>query len=401
MDWLEEKVEKFKRYMQNSSLKRSMLFYLLIAVIGAGTMYLLTRYMCRLWLNVIAQQYSINDILNNISEGGLEHITYLQFTVRDEIIFKIAKFLYKYSFLVYLVGAVLLAVQFFLNNKIKPAMEAITNVIGDLALGDYGHKQSYFSKDEFGKLCDDVENLRLKMIEEKRHHWEKQKEQRDINAAFAHDLRTPLTVMQGYTEFLLKYIPQDKVNDEIVLEKLEIMKEQQKRLFRFSMTMTEIHNIEMRDVNSRWYATEEIQNRIRGVVDGYSHQCGKNIQLLEEKADKHSEVSIDLEILLEIFENLLNNAVRYARENILVQTEFKNRQYTVYVKDDGPGFSTKALREASELYYSEDKTGGKHFGMGLYISSNLCEKHGGILSMINSVDGGAIATASLSLNVRE
>ena len=53
--------------------------------------------------------------------------------------------------------------------------------------------------------------------------WRSIEERQRINAAFAHDLRTPLTVLRGYTDFLLQYIPQDKVKKEKVLETISTM----------------------------------------------------------------------------------------------------------------------------------------------------------------------------------
>ena len=71
---------------------------------------------------------------------------------------------------------------------------------------------------------------------------------------------------------------------------------------------------------------------------------------------------------------------------------------TIFVKDDGDGFSAKALKEAKKLYYSEDKGMSNHFGMGLYISEKLCEKHGGNLTLVNGMDQGAIVAARFRVN---
>lgn len=68
------------------------------------------------------------------------------------------------------------------------------------------------------------------------------------------------------------------------------------------------------------------------------------------------------------------------------------------VRDDGPGFAKEQMRKALRPYYKEyeDDAKDEHFGIGLHICRQLCRKHGGTLDIANSVEGGAIATASFS-----
>ncbi len=396
MDWLEEKAEKIRRYIQNSSIGISLLCYICLAIMAAGVLTLLTRYFSQVWIAVITRQNpGINVYQDSWGNTFVQNIG-----SQDKAILYVALFFKRFGLLIFSLGAIGGTAFLFVRNKLNPAIKAAKKAIEYLRIGDYGHELAYRSEDELGRLCQEAEGLRLHLIEEKRRQWEGKAEQRDINAAFAHDMRTPLTVMQGYTEFLLKYIPQGKVTEAVLIEKLEILKHQQERLLQFSMTMTEIRGMEMREIKSHWYEMGELKHRLKMVTEGLAHQSGKRVEMLNEKDNSNElnnslELSIDIEIFLEVFENLLNNAGRYAREKIEIKTELIDKMFTVYVKDDGPGFSPRALREANTVYYSEDKgEGGHHFGMGLFIAQLLCEKHGGSLTLVNSVDGGAIAAAS-------
>ncbi len=74
----------------------------------------------------------------------------------------------------------------------------------------------------------------------------------------------------------------------------------------------------------------------------------------------------------------------------------------IYVKDDGEGFSEKALREADTVYFRERKEAEDdegHFGIGLSITKMLCEKHGGELKLLNSVEGGAVVAVSFFISI--
>ena len=99
-----------------------------------------------------------------------------------------------------------------------------------------------------------------------------------------------------------------------------------------------------------------------------------------------------------MFENLLSNAVRFARETILVELEADEDLFSIRITDDGRGFTQKELSGAARPYFSGEQTEGPyHFGLGLYICHTLCEKHGGELTLTNAENGSARVTATFSL----
>ncbi len=65
----------------------------------------------------------------------------------------------------------------------------------------------YDAEDELGTLCKSFERMKNELLNNYKRIWRMTEERRKLNAAFAHDLRIPLTVLQGYTDFLEEYIP--------------------------------------------------------------------------------------------------------------------------------------------------------------------------------------------------
>ena len=83
-------------------------------------------------------------------------------------------------------------------------------------------------------------------------------------------------------------------------------------------------------------------------------------------------VSLDLEIVLQVFENLLSNAMRYADTAVSVACRTKGKKLLITVADDGKGFNSNALKIATDPFYTtEKKSEGEHFGLGLNISKVL------------------------------
>ena len=137
-------------------------------------------------------------------------------------------------------------------KKIYPALKAVQDAIGCIGAGDYGREIAYLDGDEMGGLCRSFEQLRRKLVREKRSRWMEQESQRRINAAFAHDIRTPLTVLSGCTEFLEKYVPKGKVSEESFWKSWTVMHHQEQRILEISKTMTLLHRQEAREVSGAW-----------------------------------------------------------------------------------------------------------------------------------------------------
>lgn len=106
--------------------------------------------------------------------------------------------------------------------------------------------------------------------------------------------------------------------------------------------------------------------------------------------------------MIQVYENLLSNAIRYAKEMVTIRCTYTGNIFSVIVSDDGKGFSAKDLTNAAKPYYSGAKQKEEyHFGLGLHICRILCEKHGGSLDLLNTPQGGAQITASFSTRLGE
>lgn len=389
MDWIEEVLSKVKSHIRNSSLCRGLLYTMSLGLIVAIVVNYMLQSVCKGWIDVIIERYELVGALDSKEASDIFEVAVIN-TINS------------YGLVILIVITEFFGVLFYMKNWIMPGISAAKEAVGYLELGDYSHEQNYMEKNEVGKVCGEIEILRRQLIEMKYREWDAQKELSSINAAFAHDMRTPLTVMKGYTEFLLKYVPQGKVSQELLLDKLGTIYQHEERLLEFSKTMTEIQTIEMREIKCKWASLIELINELQVTVKEMERQSGLDISmdLQEDVADITDQtiISMDKSLIFETFENLLSNGIRYAQSSIEIKLMLEKEWLTIFVKDDGDGFSAKALKDAKKLYYSEDKGMSNHFGMGLYISEKLCEKHGGNLTLVNGMDQGAIVAARFRVN---
>ena len=101
-------------------------------------------------------------------------------------------------------------------------------------------------------------------------------------------------------------------------------------------------------------------------------------------------MKVDEELVMEVTDNLLENAIRYAQKKYCFADKEKRRVFLIIsVEDDGIGFVDTEEKVTEPFYHKNPQDDLKHFGLGMYISRIFCEKHGGNLKIYNARQGGA------------
>ena len=115
-------------------------------------------------------------------------------------------------------------------------------------------------------------------------------------------------------------------------------------------------------------------------------------QYIASKVPSGGTVCIDHGLFLTVAENLIGNAARFAEKAISIQITLQNDSLVLKVEDDGAGYPLSLVQNGPNPFETTSSN-SSHFGMGLYSSRILCEKHGGRLILGNQAGGGASATA--------
>ncbi len=240
---------------------------------------------------------------------------------------------------------------------------------------------------ELGMVCDAFEHMRKALYQTNRENFRILEESKRLNAAFSHDMRTPITVLKGYGDLLGKYIPDGKISQQKLLEILEMMQGQIVRLERYTQKMGSLQKLEDVVCCPREIAWGDFMGNVGGITD----VLAKALSVTWDDRVKLPKIWLDEEIVLEVYENMLSNAVRYAKSRITVAAAIDDGRLLLAVEDDGAGFSKEALSKAMQPFYREDKWENQcHFGLGLYISKILCERCEGELRIENGTDGARV-----------
>lgn len=415
MDWIEELFEKWKGKLKKFSLRKAMVVYLIIAIILTLSACIATWKVCDSWKTVIRRVNGIESDFRYIGDGAfvLHYESYdimvvkgqdmVTLNKKDTMLWNILSGIELLCIPVYALGAIFLVSTIYYKNKLREPISLLKSEMESIKRNDLSFSCFYDSADEMGDICKTMDIMRKAVVDNQKNMWELLEEQRKINAAFAHDLRTPLTVISGYVDMLMEYYPKGQVSEEKMLEILSSIQGQAVRMRCFSETMKEVDSFEVLEVRKKQHTARELEEEIKNIAAGLENANTPVISISVKSIEQ--ELYYDENIVMEVLGNLLSNALRYGKKKIEISAQQQDAMLNLYVKDDGRGMTKEELYKADSPYYS-DKTKNEekdaetvkngqlvHFGLGLTICKILCKKHGGSLSFSNSVEGGAIVCA--------
>lgn len=288
-----------------------------------------------------------------------------------------------------------LASWLFSRSKLKTPLHILSTSAQRIANSDLDFVIAYDKTDEMGQICLAFETMRSTLESNHREMWRQMEDRKRLNAAFSHDLRTPLTVLEGHLNILQKYAPEGTLSADDVSETYSVMASQLNRLKSYVSSMSDLQRLEDIPIAAEPVDTAEL---LRSLNDTAEIICAG--QLLTFHHEVHTDtVVLDAEIVMQVFENLLSNAVRYAKTSVSVVCKTQDNAFLLSVMDDGNGFDPVALKSATDPFYTtEKKAGGQHFGLGLNICKILCLRHNGSISLTNLASGGASVTATFGIH---
>ncbi|MGL6198944.1 MAG: HAMP domain-containing sensor histidine kinase [Lachnospiraceae bacterium] len=285
--------------------------------------------------------------------------------------------------------------RLYYNWKLRKPLEILADASEKITANNLNFHIEAQSRDELGNLCELFEKMRASLTYYNKRLWYSAEESKRLNAAFAHDLRTPLTVLQGYGEMIEKGISAHNLSEAKMLSIAGTMNRQILRLKNYVGSMSGVQKLEEIDANRQTYSLINICKELKS----YAQIIAENYQLIFKMPENDRQIYIDMKIVAEVFGNLVANAIRHAKTTVRIEFSLRYDELAVIVADDGDGFSENALKRATEPYYRDNEDLSEHLGMGLYICDILCEKHGGKLVISNGKNGGAKLFAIFSVKV--
>lgn len=249
----------------------------------------------------------------------------------------------------------------------RPIRE-LTEATKMIAQGDLGFQVDIRSKDELGLLASSFNQMSADLA--KSNQLRKQ-----MTADIAHDLRTPLSLILGYTEAL---------SDGKLQGNQEIFSVMHKEANHLSHLIDDLRIISLADagelpLNRQKVSPNALLERAEAAFRPQAAQ--KNISLVVQAMEDLPLVEVDPERMAQVLGNLLSNALRYTppEGTITLSAAKEAEKVTLHVHDTGPGIAPEDLPYIFNRFYRADKSRQQtgESGLGLTIAKSLVEAHGG------------------------
>ncbi|MBE1555367.1 sensor histidine kinase [Sporosarcina limicola] len=247
---------------------------------------------------------------------------------------------------------------------------------------------------ELNQLVRAFEDMRIALQDSLLRQWQLEEERKEMVAAIAHDLRTPLTIIHGHVEGLLD--GGDK-NTERLERYLQTIFTSTQRSIRLIDQLNEVSAIDRSNFTIEPIAinvVEFIQNK----TEEYKMLCAKkNISIactFSIETGLEPELTIDSYRISQVLDNIITNSIRYCPKNGLIEwkTTMSDKRLVFEIIDNGPGFQNKGIGRMFEKFYREDQSRSGHdanLGLGLYIAQMIVKQHNGSITIQNRPEGGA------------
>jgi len=226
-------------------------------------------------------------------------------------------------------------------------------------------------------------------------------QRRELVANVSHDLRTPLTTMQGYLETLLR--KSGELNEQQKEKYLKIAVDHSKRLGKLIAELFELARLDANEIKPSMEPFS-LQELVHDVIQKY-WLLTSNRDIAVQAHFDHSLpfVSADIGLIERVIQNLLENAIRYTPDGgkIEIVLARKGQSVHVQVRDNGCGIAEKELPMIFERFYRAEKSREQHSGgsgLGLAICKRIVELHGGHIKAVSKVNRGTMFIFNLPVH---
>jgi signal transduction histidine kinase len=286
-----------------------------------------------------------------------------------------------------------------LEKRILKPIEKLKAGVEQISKGNYEVKIENTVFNEIGVLINDFNNMAKKLKESENTKQVYEDNRKALIANISHDLKTPITSINGYIEAILDGVVSspEKVRNylQIIESNMTYMNKLIDDLFLFSKLDMQKLEFKFKKINIVTFISDVMEElkfmlREQGIVLNFYDEIGKVF-----------EVNIDRKRMYQAIRNIIGNAVKYGdNEDLVIDVTIceENNSAKLNIKDNGPGILEEKLPYIFDRFYRVDTERTKDLmstGLGLAISKEILEAHNGSISVSSIINKGSLFTLIL------
>lgn len=290
-----------------------------------------------------------------------------------------------------------------MGRKISKPVNELMQAVTHIRQQNLDFTMTYQEQNELGDLCFAFNELRSELQISLEREWRKQEEIRTMVSALSHDLRTPVAIIQGHIEGLLRAEAGEKRHQRLerYLPVLEASSQRMRRLLNDILLVSALEETAFL-LQPQAVALEQALDRKSQMYTLQASSAHITFRY-HYTATETTPVFLDFHRLEQILDNLFDNALRHTPVNGQISLFWtrSGNHLTIVVRDTGSGIALVDLPHIwKKFYHGQASTDGKiqkTTGLGLYTCKLLVERHGGTITLRNHPDGGCEVVLSLPL----
>jgi signal transduction histidine kinase len=282
------------------------------------------------------------------------------------------------------IGAVFLALgfTFILSRKLSNPLLEMEKVTRKIAKGDLNTRVSIGTKDEVGSLANAINDLAIEL-----HRYRSNR--REFFANISHELRTPITYLEGYANALENNLYQ---SEEEKKQYLQIIQQESSRLSKLVNDLFELSKMEEGKVALHFEDVDLVEVVENALLKTKMKAKGKGLHLDFTRLVSIPSIYADGLRMEQIVINLLENAIRYTEHGVIkVKLSSDSNTVRLTIEDTGIGIPEEDVPFLFERFYRVEKSRSREFGgtgLGLAIVKHLVKLQGGTISVKSKVRKG-------------
>ena len=283
---------------------------------------------------------------------------------------------------------------YFLTKKTLTPLQKLTSEVSQIQAQNLSTQLAVpNSKDEIAQLTSSFNEMLTRLD----NAFSTQKQ---FSANAAHELRTPLAVLQTNLEVFEK-----KQEPEMVeyRQLFTMIKEQTARLSQLVGTLLDMTNLKSVPRTDQ-VTLEELVDEVFCDLDPVAEKAGISIHFNNSaNQDSHTDVTGSYVLLYRAVYNLVENAIKYNRPNgsVTVSVKEKNSQVMILVKDTGIGISPENQKKIFDPFFRVDKSRSRAMGgagLGLALVDSIAKEHRGTVKVLESSSAGSTIVLMLPVD---
>lgn len=262
---------KIREVFQKMSLKRSLVLLAVFCLSLVSALSVITILTCSSIQKkildtrpIIITDYVIRDADSNDTENNNgvtavpQKYTHGELSKENQLYYWCITILMVSLPIAYIIIASFMVAKLYYKWKLKIPLENLKNGMYHISQQDLDFQIQYTSDDELGQLCDTFEHMKNEIYKSNSKMWNMLQERKALTASVSHDLRTPITVLNGYLDYLEKSIERETLTNETLQTTIKNMTEAVDRLKRYVECVKDIQKMEDIEIKKDNYNLKEL-----------------------------------------------------------------------------------------------------------------------------------------------